>query len=230
MLHDPAARDPRGFIIPSDQPDFLTATKFVNILIKAGVSVHRATTAFTVGSRSYPAGSYVVKTAQPLALAPAASRTIAALGREHVRGAYAHDVLFSNSVVAERMGAMVSGAAATLALTISCLGVFALLAHTVTRRSREIAIRMAIGARAGNIMAQFLVEAVVLASLGGLVGALSGLGLIAALGKSLAWPMKLDPVALTTAILTSALTGIAFGFVPARRAAALDPIVALRHE
>jgi hypothetical protein len=65
VLHDPAARDPRGFIIPSDQPDFLTATKFVNILIKGGVVVHRATAPFTAGGKSYPAGSYVVKAAQP---------------------------------------------------------------------------------------------------------------------------------------------------------------------
>ena len=65
VLHDPAARDPRGFIIPSDQPDFLTATRFANILIKAGVVVDRATAPFAVGGKSYPAGSYVVKTAQP---------------------------------------------------------------------------------------------------------------------------------------------------------------------
>jgi hypothetical protein len=65
VLHDPAARDPRGFVLPSDQPDFLTATKFVNILIKGGVTVHRATAPFVVGGKSYPAGSYVVKTAQP---------------------------------------------------------------------------------------------------------------------------------------------------------------------
>ncbi len=64
VLHDPAMRDPRGYILPSDQPDFLTATKFVNILIKAGVVVHRATAPFTVNGKSYPAGSYVVKTAQ----------------------------------------------------------------------------------------------------------------------------------------------------------------------
>ncbi len=65
VLHDPAMRDPRGFIIPSDQPDFLTATKFVNTLIKGGVVVHRATATFTVTGKQYPAGSYVVKTAQP---------------------------------------------------------------------------------------------------------------------------------------------------------------------
>src|ERR1700730_2663267 len=58
-------RDPRGYILPSDQPDFLTATKFVNILIKAGVSVLRATAPFAVNARQYAAGSYVVKAAQP---------------------------------------------------------------------------------------------------------------------------------------------------------------------
>jgi Zinc carboxypeptidase len=65
VLHDPKLRDPRGFIVPFDQPDFLTATKFVNSLIKAGVVVQRATDPFVVGERQYAAGSYVVKTAQP---------------------------------------------------------------------------------------------------------------------------------------------------------------------
>ena len=64
-LRDPAKRDPRGFIIPSDQPDFPTATKFVNTLIKSGIAVHRATKPFTVGAKAYPQGSYVVKAAQP---------------------------------------------------------------------------------------------------------------------------------------------------------------------
>jgi hypothetical protein len=64
MLRDPAARDPRGYIIASDQPDFLTATKFVNALIKNGITVQRATSPFGIQGRTYPAGSYVVKTAQ----------------------------------------------------------------------------------------------------------------------------------------------------------------------
>jgi len=63
-LRDPALRDPRGYILPADQPDALTATKFVNALIKNGVTVHRATTAFEVGGAEYPAGSYVIRTAQ----------------------------------------------------------------------------------------------------------------------------------------------------------------------
>jgi hypothetical protein len=65
VLRDPKMRDPRGFILPSDQPDFLTATKFMNVLIKAGVVVHRATAPFTVAGKPYAAGSYVVKAAQP---------------------------------------------------------------------------------------------------------------------------------------------------------------------
>jgi hypothetical protein len=64
MLHDPAKRDPRGYIIPSDQPDFLTATKFVNALIKNGITIHRAAGSFEVAGKSYPTGSYVIKTAQ----------------------------------------------------------------------------------------------------------------------------------------------------------------------
>src|SRR2546427_1786540 len=65
VLDHQTMRDPRGFILPSDQPDFLTATKFVNTLIKAGVVIHRATAPFTVAGKTYPAGSYVVKSAQP---------------------------------------------------------------------------------------------------------------------------------------------------------------------
>ena len=64
MLRSPDKRDPRGFIIPSDQADFLTATKFINTLIKTGITIHRATSEFAVAGKSYPAGSYVVKTAQ----------------------------------------------------------------------------------------------------------------------------------------------------------------------
>ena len=119
---------------------------------------------------------------------------------------------------------------AAVSLLVGGIGVMNIMLVSVTERTREIGIRMAIGARANDIMMQFLVEAVVLALIGGVAGALVGLGAIAGLGGSLGWPMKLDPLALGVAVATSALTGIAFGFFPARRAAKLDPIVALRHE
>jgi hypothetical protein len=64
MLFDPVERDPRAYILPSDQPDFLTATKFVNALIKNGVTVLRADDSFKVGNKSYSSGSYIVKAAQ----------------------------------------------------------------------------------------------------------------------------------------------------------------------
>jgi putative ABC transport system permease protein len=119
---------------------------------------------------------------------------------------------------------------AAVSLVVGGIGVMNIMLVSVTERTREIGIRMAIGARAGDIMTQFLVEALTLAVIGGLAGALAGLGAIELLGKTLDWPMKLDPIALAVAVMTSAATGIAFGFFPARRAAGLDPIVALRHE
>src|SRR5207244_3449494 len=64
LFRDPAKRDPRGYILPANQPDFLTATKFVNILLDTGVKVHRATADFEVAGKPYPAGSYAVKCAQ----------------------------------------------------------------------------------------------------------------------------------------------------------------------
>jgi putative ABC transport system permease protein len=119
---------------------------------------------------------------------------------------------------------------AAVSLVVGGIGVMNIMLVSVTERTREIGIRMAIGARAADIMTQFLVEAVVLALIGGVAGALAGIGAISVLGGTLGWPMKLDPVALGIAVATSAATGIAFGFFPARRAAGLDPIVALRHE
>lgn len=119
---------------------------------------------------------------------------------------------------------------AAVSLVVGGIGVMNIMLVSVTERTREIGIRMAIGARAHDIMTQFLVEAVVLALIGGVAGAATGIAAIKVLGDTLEWPMKLDPAALGIAVATSAMTGILFGFMPARRAAKLDPIVALRHE
>ena len=64
QFRDPARRDARAYILPSDQPDFLTATKFIDALLKTGITVHRATAAFSTGGKTYPSGSFIVKTAQ----------------------------------------------------------------------------------------------------------------------------------------------------------------------
>jgi putative ABC transport system permease protein len=119
---------------------------------------------------------------------------------------------------------------AAVSLIVGGIGVMNIMLVSVTERTREIGIRMAIGAREGDIRAQFLVEAVALATLGGLAGALLGVVVIGSLARFLGWSMSLSPVALGVSIGVSAAIGVGFGSFPASRAAKLDPIEALRHE
>ena len=119
---------------------------------------------------------------------------------------------------------------AVVSLVVGGIGVMNIMLVSVTERTREIGIRMAIGAREQDVMVQFLIESLVLCSLGGLSGTALGLTIIQVLVTSLGWSMVLPPQALVAALLTSATIGVVFGFFPARRAAQLDPIEALHHE
>ncbi len=119
---------------------------------------------------------------------------------------------------------------AAVSLVVGGIGVMNIMLVSVTERTREIGIRMAIGARESDIRTQFLAEAVALSLLGGIAGTVVGSAAIFGLAKALDWTMALDPTALGLALGTSGLTGVAFGFFPARRASRLDPITALRHE
>jgi len=101
---------------------------------------------------------------------------------------------------------------------------------SVTERTREIGIRMAVGATEDDIQRQFLVEAVTLALLGGVVGILAGGGFSGLLSSFLGWPTFVSPLAVFVAAAFSAAVGIFFGYYPARKAARLDPIEALRYE
>jgi putative ABC transport system permease protein len=117
---------------------------------------------------------------------------------------------------------------ATVSLVVGGIGVMNIMLVSVAERTREIGIRLAIGARAADIRAQFLIEAVVLTVLGGLGGAAAAAGGVVALRDLLELPMRLSPAALGVALATSTVIGVVFGFFPARRAAGLDPIDALR--
>ena len=121
-------------------------------------------------------------------------------------------------------------AIAAISLLVGGIGVMNIMLVSVTERTREIGIRMAIGAREADILIQFLMEAVALAVAGGLVGTLFGYGAILGLSKALGWSMTLDMGSLVLALGVSSAIGIVFGFFPARRAAKLDPVTALARE
>jgi putative ABC transport system permease protein len=121
-------------------------------------------------------------------------------------------------------------AIAAISLLVGGIGVMNIMLVSVTERTREIGIRMAIGAREADILIQFLVEAIALAMAGGLVGTLFGYGAILGLSAALGWSMTLDTGSLVLALGVSSTIGIVFGFFPARRAAKLDPVTALARE
>jgi putative ABC transport system permease protein len=121
-------------------------------------------------------------------------------------------------------------AIAAVSLVVGGIGVMNIMLVSVTERTREIGIRMAIGAREADIMIQFLLEAILLALAGGLVGAALGFTAITALSFALDWSMRLDPFSLALALFVSSGIGVVFGFFPARRAAKLDPVQALSRE
>ena len=101
---------------------------------------------------------------------------------------------------------------------------------SVTERTREIGLRMAIGAKPRSVRLQFLVEAMVLSLVGGFLGIAAGLGAGAYLASSFGFALPVRPDIVVLAVAVSAAVGIAFGFFPAHRASRLDPITALRHE
>jgi putative ABC transport system permease protein len=137
-----------------------------------------------------------------------------------------------NETVATTIGLMTAmvAAIAGIALVVGGIGIMNIMLVSVTERTREIGIRLAIGALAKEVRLQFLTEAVVLCCFGGLLGVLLALGLSYFLSGAMEVPWVFSPVTALIAFLFCALLGIAFGYYPARRASKLDPIDALRHE
>jgi len=122
------------------------------------------------------------------------------------------------------------GAVAAVSLLVGGIGIMNIMLVSVTERTREIGIRLAIGAQERDVLMQFLVEAVVLSSFGGLIGIILGITAAAIGAHVLNVPFVFDAGIVTVAFLFSAAVGVIFGFFPARKAGQLDPIEALRHE
>jgi putative ABC transport system permease protein len=168
-----------------------------------------------------------------------ASREIAALLRERhrIRPGDDDDFTVRNlnemaraSEEASRVMTLLLLCVASISLVVGGIGIMNILLVSVTERTREIGIRMAVGAKGSHILLQFLVEATALSLAGGVVGATLGIAAARIVSAVAGWPTLISPGAVAVGILFSAAVGIFFGFYPARRAARLDPIAALRYE
>jgi putative ABC transport system permease protein len=136
------------------------------------------------------------------------------------------DTLSSTTTLLTRIVAAV----AAISLVVGGIGIMNIMLVSVTERTREIGIRLAIGAVAREVLLQFLVEAVALSCLGGLIGLAVAQGVILLLTPLMQVPWTFDPFINMVAFAISAVIGVVFGYFPARRAAGLNPIDALRHE
>jgi putative ABC transport system permease protein len=122
------------------------------------------------------------------------------------------------------------GAVASISLIVGGIGIMNIMLVSVTERTREIGIRMAIGAKKNDILLQFMTEAVLLTLLGGVIGIILGTGGATAVSRMLDWPTMISIQSITVAFFFSGAIGIFFGFYPAKKAAGLNPIDALRYE
>jgi predicted permease len=165
----------------------------------------------------------------PLLLVQPTTMAVAQMGREHVIGAYS-EMLFGNSMTAERMGTAVSGIVAILALIISAIGIFALVQHTVERRTREIGIRIAIGASPRAVSRLILGQAAILVTLGVGLGIPTAFGSTSLITALLYEVSANDTVTLMVSIGVLMVVALLAALRPTRRAIRIDPTVALRTE
>jgi len=169
----------------------------------------------------------------------AASEQITALLRERHRIQPGQDDDFSVRDLNEMAQASASAtrvmtslllAVASISLLVGGIGIMNILLVSVTERTREIGIRMAVGAKSRHILLQFLVEAITLSLVGGIGGVLLGIATARLVSVLADWPTVISPGAVAGSLLFSGAVGVFFGFYPAHKAARLDPIAALRYE
>jgi len=129
-----------------------------------------------------------------------------------------------------RILALLLAAVAGVSLLVGGIGIMNIMLVSVTERTKEIGLRLAVGARRGDIMRQFLIEATTLSAIGGAIGVVLGVGGSVIVARAAGWPTLIQPEVIVVAVGFSALIGVFFGFYPAQRASRLDPIEALRHD
>ena len=139
------------------------------------------------------------------------------------------DILLARGAAVRLLGSLLIAVAA-VSLVVGGISIMNIMLVSVTERTREIGLRMAVGASRRDIRSQFLIESLILALMGGLVGAMSGVVAAIAIAWKAGWPILISPWAIILACGFAAFIGISFGLYPAHRAARLDPIVALRFE
>jgi putative ABC transport system permease protein len=171
-------------------------------------------------------------------LAPAQQQIIALLRQRHnIREGRDDDftvrtqeeIAAAATATTETMTALLAGVA-VISLVVGGIGIMNIMLVSVTERTREIGTRMAVGAHGRDILTQFLIEAISLSAVGGIIGIITGIIAAKTIAAVKNWPSLISPTSVILAFLVSAAVGVFFGFYPARKAAQLDPIDALRYE
>ncbi len=179
-----------------------------------------------------------VQVSSPNDLAPAQQQITALLRQRHnIRPGRDDDFTVRNqqeiaetATATSRVMTLLLGAIASVSLIVGGIGIMNIMLVSVTERTREIGVRLAVGAHGRDILTQFLIEAVTLSAIGGVIGILLGLGTSRLLSVVAHWPTLISIPSIVAAFVVSAAVGIFFGFYPAREASRLDPIEALRYE
>jgi putative ABC transport system permease protein len=179
-----------------------------------------------------------VQVASPNDLAPGQQQIIELLRQRHnIRPGRDDDFTVRNqqeiaetATATSKVMTLLLGAIASVSLVVGGIGIMNIMLVSVTERTREIGVRLAVGAHGRDILTQFLIEAVTLSSIGGVIGIVIGLGTSQVLSRVAHWPTLISISSIIVAFFFSAAVGIFFGFYPAREAARLDPIEALRYE
>jgi putative ABC transport system permease protein len=183
-------------------------------------------------------GQILASTSSPADI-PAAQKEVRAIMREAhgLSGNEADDFEVRNqsdlteaATETTKVMSLLLSAIAGISLLVGGIGIMNIMLVSVTERTREVGLRLALGARSVDVLTQFLVESVVMSLAGGLIGVAVGFGGSAILGKFTGWKVAITPPTVFLALGFAAAVGVFFGYYPARRAAALDPIEALRHE